>query len=210
MRVRRAAIPGTYSEATGRNARVTTGELAGSQRNVDEAARELHRIRQVYELKMLGRTDASIALQLGVDKRTVARLKARAYEDQYVDNTQFVQEQNAQTNARLDAIVATYLPRALGSTVQNADGTTTKFEPDPDAAMVVLRAERDRVRMVNAGRPMRVEHTGAAGGPIVTANVEPREKARVVRQSFLASAAAAANDDGGGDDGGEEVRGRTG
>lgn len=146
--------------------------------------RELDMQRAAIQLKLQGATLPAIAKQLGVDERTVRRLRARALEEYLTDRDELVQIAVAEAFATYDAIRRTWWVRAVGGVVTKADGTEERFEPDAEALRLILRAQRDKNLLVSHGQPVRVEHTGAAGGPIVTAQVDAMDRARLIREDF--------------------------
>jgi hypothetical protein len=171
-----------HSERLGRAPKKSTER---KQRSFENTATELTQQKQAAELKLNGATYPQIAEALGVDDRTARRLIARALDEYFEDRNAVVQRIVGTNLARYDQLFRTWWPRAVGGKkIDPKTGKEIEIEPNQEAARIALRAMRDLNMLIGHGETLRIEHTGANGGPIVTAQVDAMEAARLVRANF--------------------------
>ncbi len=175
-------------ESTGRFAPgAPKGKHAGSGRSPERVVAEVTKQRQVLAMTNRGMSHSRIAELLGVDVRTVARLLSRAVEEYLVDHQEFMQREMAKMFAKYDAIDMVWWPRVVGGDVIDpVTGERSIARPDVEAFRVYRGYLRDKGQLLKHGVPIRVEHTGAAGGPIVTAEADAMETARLISEDFRA------------------------
>lgn len=164
------------------------------QHQVDpvKRARELQDQQVAFEMTLRGFGRKQIAERLKCSSRRAARLVARGLDEQLADRDQLVHHYMAKGLAQADGLLRVWWVRATGYTkvdehgeaVRDENGRPVVVEPDHKAAMVVARVLRDRNILIGHGQTVRVEHTGAGGGPIMTANISAMEAAMKVRQRF--------------------------
>lgn len=174
------------------------------------------------QMRMRGVSYAEIARTLDVDPATAKRFILRATEELRGDHMAVLEERFIMSMARVDEIHRAIFTRALGQkrlvtdkfgrpvtdpfTGKQAEETVA---PDIDALKIITRLALETMRMRLDSKAIRIETTGADGGPIVTAAVDSMEAARLVREAFGAKVARVPSDasevprDGGDDDGGE-------
>ncbi len=74
---------------------------------------------------------------------------------------------------RYDLLIRTWMRKAMGYSeeVENVDGARVEVvhPPDPKAAMIMAKLQADYAKMFGFNK-LRVEHTGAHGGPIMNFN----------------------------------------
>lgn len=182
------------SSKTGR----VTEKTAQRVPNDGQVLKNLANQKLAAELRIRGASYQQIAEHMNMDVRSVKRLVQRSLEEYHDSHIEVVQEYLALNLARSDQLMRVWLPKALGGTRKEkiADPVTgqitevqTTMEPDPQAAKIVLDAMRDIGRLLGTGNANRIELTGAAGGPIVTAAVDAMDAARLVREAFGGAAA---------------------
>jgi hypothetical protein len=162
------------------------------QRSPEQRAEELKLQRAVFDLTVRGLNRRQIAATLNVPVARAARLVSRALDEALSDRDEIVHLYLAKGIAQADALIRTWMPRAMGYQrvdangrgVVNEDGTPAIIEPDTKAAMLVARVLRDRNMLINYGTTVKVEHSGVAGGPIMTAHMDARAAAAIVRDHF--------------------------
>jgi hypothetical protein len=158
----------------------------------EKRAEELRLQRMVFDLTIRGMNARQIAAACNVGRRRAARLVARALDEAMADRDELVHLYMAKSIAQGDALLRTWMPRAMGyqrvdengNPLRNEDGTLQVVEPDPKAALIVARVIRDRNILIGYGTTVKVEHTGAQGGPIMTAHLDARASAAMIRESF--------------------------
>lgn len=169
-------------------AEVPPGSQDRREKSPENRAEELRRQRFVLQRRNQGVPEDVIAEHLGVDERTVSRIYNRALEAYAADHKRALEQIVRRGQSVRDALRRTWMIRATGGEleVEGPDGARTRqrIEPDEKAARVILRLQRDEDMLLQHMQPLRVEHTGAGGGPILTAEADPAEKARAIRMAF--------------------------
>lgn len=130
---------------------------------------------QAVQLKTEGYTHVQIADELNVPVHTVPKLLADGLREYTSSRDEAVKKSIAIQTARYDRLFQKWMPRAIGrkEMVENKDGAMVEIThaPDPEAARIVASLMRDYGRMFGLNK-IRVEHTGAGGGPILSHNFD--------------------------------------
>jgi DNA-binding CsgD family transcriptional regulator len=124
----------------------------------------------LLKMKVRGASETQIAASLGVDRSTVNRIWASAMTEWNGDHHRLVSKKFAEMLAAHEAEIA---------------DTYTWEESDPAAAALIRHRARMAIsRICGHGNVSKVEHTGANGGPIMTAQATPQDAAALVRARF--------------------------
>lgn len=142
-------------------------------RSFEATVRDLEQQATAVRMKVEGYSHPEIAAALKVSVARVPSLLANGLEEYREKRNKAVEKYFALHTRRYDVLLQKWMPRALGAVVQvkNEDGAIVDatIPPDPEAARVVATYLRDAARMFGFNK-LRVEHTGAHGGPIVNVN----------------------------------------
>lgn len=159
------------------------------QRSQKDLAIDLQLQKSIFQLVIRGATLRQIAEQLDIGLKRAGRLQARALDEYLADRNELIHLRMAKSFATIDAMFRTWVPRATGYFKKDAEtGTDVWVEPDPKAAHIVDRYVRANNMLIGYGVAVKVEHTGAAGGPIMTAHLDARAAAAMFRESNNANA----------------------
>lgn len=165
------------------------------QRSPKDRANELQLQRSIFQLVVRGATLRQISEQLNIGLKRAGRLQARALDEYLADRNELVHLRMAKSFATIDSMFRTWVPRATGY-FKKVDNEDVWVEPDPKAAHIVDRYVRSNNMLIGYGVSVKVEHTGAAGGPIMTAHLDARAAAAMFREGNNANAPQVFLDEG--------------
>lgn len=158
-------------------------------RSVKNQIKDAKNYKAAADLKAEGYTHVMIAAELGITTETAKVWINRGLEEYRGDVIEATQRHVAIAQARYDRFMRTWDRLAHGYTIRLRSGKLKRVLPDKEAAHLWLRAMRDYNHLMTAGQTQRVELTGPAGGPVVTAALDEMEAARLIREMFGDAAA---------------------
>lgn len=142
-------------------------------RSFEKTVLDLEQQATAVQMKVEGFSHPEIAAALSVPVGRVPGLLADGLEEYREKRNKAVDKYFALHTRRYDVLFKKWMPKALGHVVQvkNEEGAMVDvtIPPDPEAARIVAAYMRDAARMFGFNK-LRVEHTGAHGGPIVNVN----------------------------------------
>jgi hypothetical protein len=127
------------------------------------------------QLSVMGHTHQEIADKLNVSKASVAGLLNEGLGELLEKRDKAADKFFSIHRRRYDLMIREWMPKAMDRIIQikNDEGAfVDHFVPgDPKAAMIVAKLQADYAKMFGLNK-MRVEHTGAHGGPILNMNID--------------------------------------
>ncbi len=144
-----------------------------ARKNSESAPRTLQKRdleRRAFQLRMTGLSFDEIAVQLGYAGRGAAYKAFKRHLDRYQKEVpEEVEGRLALAEGRLDRMLATWMPRAVGRVPtgeKDSQGRELFHPPDVDAAKMVIHIERRRARLRGLDAPERVNLAGHDGGKL--------------------------------------------
>lgn len=154
-------------------AEVVVDKSALSPVSLEATVEELKEQAKALDLAAAGCSHREIANELGIHILKVPRLLTDALGELFQKRDAAADKFFALHRRRYDILIRQWLPKATDRMVslKNEDGAIVEtFVPaDPKAAMIMAKLQADYAKMFGFNK-LRVEHTGAHGGPILNLN----------------------------------------
>lgn len=185
MRVRKSANLTGAAKARAEHKSLGINKTSKRMKSQSTQLSDLENMKTAAQMRIRGATYNMIAEALDCDPGKAMSLVARAFEYQSAAVTELISDYMRDALARYDAFLRAWYVRAFGGfEIDPVTNQQVRVHPSEEAGRLFLRAQRDLMSMLLKAQPAKVEITGAAGGPIMTSNVDAMEMARIMRSEF--------------------------
>jgi hypothetical protein len=144
-------------------------------RSLEKTVEDLSHQATALRMAAEGYSHREIADELSCHFAKIPKLLAEGLEEYHESRNKAADKFFGIHRRRYDLLLQTWMPKARGWTelVVNEDGAHVEVvhPPDAKAAMIVAKLQADYSKMFGFNK-LRVEHTGAHGGPIMNVNID--------------------------------------